>query len=836
MIYKKWAQSQKKESWARHHNTGAILCRYLDTFSHLLTHPQQGHLIQQWLENKNKQPHWKRWYALGIEFWDYLKQKKVIDFSWASTFLLDNIPSKHLKWNEVIFDMGFDMYPIEAEIISQISSKIPVKILIPLSFEKDQGKYTQSAYHIFQKNKKIKKQHTLVTENSISVRSFSTPLAEVKDITGHIRKTLDKGVAPEQITVLAPHIEDYWTCLKPFLQMEGIPFCKREVVLLSTFPSVQLWLALMQTHLSIIKYENLELIKKHIHPHTNFSLFQSRFYHANYIEQLPIELIKKQLLKNKWEMMSARDFIKWALKLNSLTNSESLISKNIKNCLTEFLKSAESFSDEILSGNDWLTFLESILKNEEITTNEEQSRGIQCLSFNALNGVQSDYIYIAGLSEQNLRWEKHNVISDFEAESIGENLGFFLKTEDSRKWEKMISQFIQQSHKETILSFSRSDFYGTHLNPSRLWLEKAQQYTVNIGNTNLPHKTLWDFYQQQNTVSEILKHRSINHSHMNLIEQSIKEDLGQQPIKYFSPKCDKRMSPSVITDYAKCPFIFASRYIFKLCDDPEHNVDIPNQYRGQLIHKLFEVLKQVKETSLSDENILQKIDQIKEEFQKNIKWLNPLVWEKEKKMLLKKAKLFLDHERKRSHVMKDYKTIEYEKEFNGYWNRDTQSLSKQGTIPFKGKIDRIDYDKSSYIIFDYKGASQAGWVAPSWEKYNHFQLALYIRAVELGLSDLKPLPVNGALYMSYKDFKYQGMALANIEPILTLSNPNQKKTSRLKSVVTLKDKENILNSIDKKVHQIISNIQEGKFQPKPQKMDICIKCRWRKLCRAPHLN
>ena len=786
LMYQKWAQSQKEETWVKHINTGTVLCHYMDAFSHLFTHPQRDSLIQEWMEKRARPPHWRQWYKLGIEFWEYLKQKKTINYSWCSSLLLDHIPFPYLKWDEIIFDMGFDIYPIEAEIILQISTKTPVKVLIPVSYENGNRAYSHLAYNTFKTNNYPKRRNTFFTSNSISVKSFASPLAEIKNITGQIRKTLDKGVSLQKITVLAPHIEPYWVCLKKFLKLEGIPVCKRDVVPLSSFYPVQLWLSIIKTHLSIIKYENLETIKSHSESHTDFNQFKSRFYYINYREQVPSELIKRDLLKNQNEMIRHEDFVSWILKFYPEREFKSFLFQSIKNCLTEFLKLTKSFQKESLSAITWLRFLESIIQTEEIIINEEQPHGIQCLSFNALSWVQSDFIYVAGLSEQNLKPEKHNFISDIDTESIEHNLGFFFKIDDPRKSERMISQLIQQDHKEIILSFSRSDFQGAPLNPSRFWLENAKQQKVFTENTDTPCNTLWDFHQRQKPIQNILKHRNINDRHIKLIEQSIKEDTGLQPIDDFFPKCNKQMSPSVLNEYAKCPFIFASKYIFRLCDEPDRDMDFPSTYRGKWIHKLFEILKQTKKPLSSDKEILQIIEEIKQEFKKDIQWLQPAIWEKEKRLLLKKANLFLEHERTKTDRMKKYKAIAYEKEFNFYWNRETQSMNKQGTIPFKGKIDRIDSDGSSYIVIDYKGRLSSGTVAPSWNKYNNFQMALYVCAVELGLPDLKALPVNGALYASYKDFQYKGLALKEIEPLLTGNKPKNKTVgpSRLKSLVT----------------------------------------------------
>ena len=112
-----------------------MLCQYMTALVHLLQHPLRDQLMEEWKKNETKDFHWIKWQNLASDFYTYLHQKKVIESSWTSAFLLDNIPFKNMKFKEIVFDLGLDMDKIEAALIQQIASQITTKVLMPFSFD-----------------------------------------------------------------------------------------------------------------------------------------------------------------------------------------------------------------------------------------------------------------------------------------------------------------------------------------------------------------------------------------------------------------------------------------------------------------------------------------------------------------------------------------------------------------------------------------------------------------------------------------------------------------------------------------------------------------------------
>ena len=501
LIYQKWALSQNLPEWQNKKETGALICNYMEALSHLLKHPERDPLLEEWLKLSNRENiYWMKWYQLAKGFWDYLNQKNIIESSWSAVFLLDSFPYEVVESKELVFDLNLDISSVEVELISQISRKINTQVLFPLCANDADRDYVDSLYRpLLEAQAKEQKEKT-PPKALWDIKKFTTPLAEVKDIVNRVSQALKSGVKPSKIAVLAPYIESYWTCLKSHLKAEGIPINKSEVTSLYSFPAIQLWLARLRTHLKDLRYENLYTIYSHQNPSADFNKLKADFYHARQIDSFPKNSYQPQHVKNLAEFVSGRDFILWAKAL--LPKRDPLLFKQVDKLLNDFLKSVDkSFVVSLHSPwQAWFSLLESNIKNKEIEIQPADTKGIHGLSFNALGWVSADFIYIAGLSGQNMK--THTLISELSQGAMREDLGFYLQSDPIDKMEKVISWFIHQQKKGGVLSYSATDFMGQALSPSRLWLEKAQQ--KNKKHFDSPGITHWDRWQKQSSLKEIL--------------------------------------------------------------------------------------------------------------------------------------------------------------------------------------------------------------------------------------------------------------------------------------------------------------------------------------------
>ena len=869
LIYQKWALSQNLPEWQSKKETGTLICNYMEALAHLLKHPQRDPLLEEWLKPSNRENiYWMKWYKLAKGFWDYLSQKNIIESSWSAVFLLDEFPYKTVDSKELIFDLNLDISNVEVELISQISKKINTKVLFPLCVNETDRDYVYSLYRPLletqAKEQKEKKNPPALWD----IKKFTTPLAEVKDIVNRVSEVLKSGVKPSEVCVLAPYIESYWTCLKSHLKAEGIPVNKSEVTSLYHFPAIQLWMARLRTHLKDLRYENLYTVYAHQNPTVDFNKLKADFYHQRQIDSFPKDSYQAKHVKNLAEFVSGRDFILWAKAL--LPKVDSVLFKEVDKLLKDFLKSVDkSFVVSTHSPwQAWFSLLETAIKNEEIEIQTADTDGIHCLSFNALAWVSADFVYIAGLSGQNIK--THTLISELSAGAVREDLGFCLQSDPIDKMEKIISWFIHQQKKGGVLSYSTTDFMGQAVSPSRLWLEKAEQ--KNKKHFDSPGLTHWDRQQQQNSLKDIIYGTELKQidktqkEKLSLIQQSIEEDLGEREPSPFCQGEIESLSPSSLESYIKCPFIFTAKKLFKLTDQPEKDIDISALDRGKMIHYLFEQIIKLKKSHTSE--ILSIIEDIKTQM-KNI---HLVIWEKEKLYLLNKAQLLIAEEERKKLFFKNYQPFFLEKDFECYWSFKEQKFSRKGDMAFKGKIDRVDRGASSltyrqtsssevsqstvipplvsnprsgslaeakpdvvfYHVIDYKSQLPTGSSAPYWEKQNNFQSAIYAQVVEQGLVDVSPPKEKAilkcALYLSYKNFEYQGLALKEPEYIQLLKSP------RKRSLVSEEEKQSLFKKVNKKINHFILNIQKGYFHPQPQSKELCKKCRWRKICRASHLN
>ena len=536
LIYKQWIQNSTLPdlSWQKTPETGQILCEFISMIAHILQYPHEHSPIKEWLDSQ-KQPriYWKKWYTLSQAFYDYLIEKKVIETSWVDSHLLDK--ELHFpQWKELIFDLGSDINPIESELIKQLSKKNNITVLAPFHYKDNAWQCSLAPYHSLLKPPYHLQHSPPPKPPSVSVKKFASMLAEIKDITVQIKKAL-KTLKPSQVSVLAPNIEDYWPCLKSHLLMEGIPFKKTKTASLISFPDIQIGLAKMWTHLSIIEYENLETL---FYSQPQYELpvtkFQAHHLHTEHINNVPPQLINKKWLRNRYSSVSAKVFTDWAKLMLPQSQSGTLHQAKTELFTFNTLKNIQ------LPFESWLTLFSSRLREQEYQIKEEKEIGIQCLSMNALNWISSDFIYIAGLSEQNLKTDKHHFISSIEADFINEDLGFIIKTQAIDKWEQSIAQFIQREHKNLILSFAASNFHGETFNPSVLWLEQAQKYK-RPAVFDSPELTNWDKQKQKKDIQEVLSRREMSLSHTQLIDQSIKEDKELKPLESFFHKRTKRI-------------------------------------------------------------------------------------------------------------------------------------------------------------------------------------------------------------------------------------------------------------------------------------------------------
>ena len=111
-------------------------------------------------------------------------------------------------------------------------------------------------------------------------------------------------------------------------------------------------------------------------------------------------------------------------------------------------------------------------------------------------------------------------------------------------------------------------------------------------------------------------------------------------------------------------------------------------------------------------------------------------------------------------------------------------------------------------------------------------MALYIEAAEQGL--IEGLPegqevISAVYYHGATCDRDKGLKLE--EKTGSLYEIEKRKTNKLNS----EQKEKLLSALREKLKETTQKMKRGEFSPEPFEYSVCETCRWRKLCRAPHL-
>src|SRR5690606_15120545 len=102
------------------------------------------------------------------------------------------------------------------------------------------------------------------------------------------------------------------------------------------------------------------------------------------------------------------------------------------------------------------------------------------------------------------------------------------------------------------------------------------------------------------------------------------------------------------------------------------------------------------------------------------------------------------------------------------------------------------------------------------------------------LETLKSVPapkVEAAYYLIPKTKERGKGFFLKSKPSLLFIEPS----SRSHSWITEEKKQELLLSSIETLAEVSLKIQQGELAPDPKHIEVCDACRWRNLCRAPHL-
>ncbi len=829
---------EKSEApWSKTSGAGLKMFEFMTHFASVLSHPACHDRMGDWFRiHIESYMRWGEWFVEAEKLWNEFRSRNLLPQAWISSLLASGnaeiLVEKGFWSQNLVIDLGPDLNSLEAEIVLQLSRRLDVTILSPQLSSKQYERLLQP-YRTFDFVQESSTKTLSIPQPNIEVRRFATMLSEVKDVTGQVREWIEKGIAPDKIAIVAPNIKYYWRCLDQYFLQEGIPLRGERGTILSDLPDIGVWMSELKLRTIEVNSEDLEqaLFSQQENVTVKFDRFKtlySRIYGNEDLERSPeiAQLVLSRPFMTK-KNMTKREFIVASLSLWPEAGHMEHLEKVVS------LIYRDGPDHVVLPSRGWVSYLTSLLQRSDLIA-EKIDVGVHCVGLDSAEDLDVEAVFFLGLSDSELRAYQMQRLDLGETQSIQALTGFLFPNTDNSRLDFKARWFIG-GQKQAVLSFPTTDFNGDTLSPSLLWLEEALKTRSKdeLEVIDSPRLSRWDALQQLE-LEEIAKSRNLNQPQTQHWTSRIRADLGEITEPGFAQNQTDHLSPSSIEDYLKCPFIFASKRLYKLLDQPDLDLDVDNSTRGRLIHKLFEkLLSQEFRYDYNESEIGQFLEdgrlEIKAEFG------DERTWKFLKAKLVELGLRFLNFEKSWRARFPQTRTVLCEADVQGFINKNNLNFEREGsseTIGFKGFIDRIDTDhKGHAVILDYKSSGTELRQYNSWLENNKLQLGLYAMAVEKGLTSLGLQDVVGASYYVSRtmDRNYGFKQIEGGDALVDLEKVGKNK-------ISIEEKNEFYELLKLKIKTVLEGIEKGEFQPNPFEPEKCPRCQWNQICRAPHLN
>jgi ATP-dependent helicase/nuclease subunit B len=821
-IVGEWLE-MKNVPWASGAGASQNLLVAIQQFLPVYLAPEGPELFKDWLaKNPNALLRMGQWFFLGYEAWNYLLDKKIIITSWVPA-ILAQLPALPQWPRNLVFDLEANLTGTEGDLIKRLDENVQVEVFMPVAEWRQRYFKVLWPYEVLIGNSFQKPENSApINVVAAEVRRWTTRMTEGKSVVAQVRAWLEAGVPIHEIAVLAPDIEEYWPLIASYFEIEGIPVNKSKVAPLHSFVEVSAWLARLRIAAKNLDSADLEIALYNSHQRFEmaFENFRSLFKRVYDFDDLKRDEELFQLFNSKLNENSrfTRDaFISWAIQCWQLGDDPGNLQLVIAHLLNETPPGIE------LAVRAWVRYLEAIAAKTEKTV-EPASDGLAFMKIESGFYQKWTHVCLIGLTESAVKGRESSMLTLSDIVQIGQDLGFYLDYPDKPRIECIADWIAANTDRTAILSFAATNFNGEPDAPSLFWLSRALASGVDIEKYSSAMPTRWDELQS---------------SELNFAEslrQAVNEDLGRLARRDLQIDAIPALSASQVERFIACPFKFTADKMLKLVDASEVDLDLDHRTRGSIQHALFEILLAEPLRLNYSENELAEIAENLRQKEKLVLG-DPRLWPAYKARLINMAQKFLDFEKDWRQKYPHTRTIGREFAFDLGFKITTGEFcpKDEGDFNFRGRIDRVDEStspatKGHLVLIDYKSSGGSLTNHGAWLKNSHLQLAFYSMIMESGLTTLGPRTVGGAFYYITKDFtRNKGMqvegASADILPIAGRGNN-----------ISSAAKEDLYAEVRAQLKTVAATIKEGRLHVKPKDQKDCPDCRWRKLCRAPHLN
>jgi len=278
---------------------------------------------------------------------------------------------------------------------------------------------------------------------------------------------------------------------------------------------------------------------------------------------------------------------------------------------------------------------------------------------------------------------------------------------------------------------------------------------------------------------------------MTMVLNGAFSELQPKEIELKQPGFDA-LSATLISSYIKCHYILLAEKILKAGKDESDDFVLNPMDGGSILHKAMELLlpRKLKGEAFDIEAELENILSSGEFKQLSH---HPL-----RKVFIKYYSSIVENAlNEESQFMQEEGLELFEREtmFN-------VKLDVTGDVPIKGRVDRIDVDKTNKKLYiaDYKTSTMPNGV--DIKSGDDIQLALYIMAMATKYPDYDL----GGYYISIKKLERTNMELLSLDEARNIFSVNGSKA--------------------------VQGIKAGIYTPKPLDPATCEKCDYRRCCGA----
>lgn len=541
------------------------------------------------------------------------------------------------------------------------------------------------------------------------------------------------------------------------------------------------------------------------------------------------------------------------------------------NEIFELLKK-EKGSKEKFKLNFYLEQIRTFSSWARFNVKEKSNYGVQVTTVNEIRGLNFDYLFISGLCDGDFPTRYNPEIffsgsfAKFEQIHQTEERYHFYQSLCSWNKKLYLTNPLLNGDKELVESnflrdfeklfattkITEENFEGIIYSKSDLLEEFGKQVSNNGSKVELPEMKGFNF-----STEEILNAIKVDESRAGQMEfpdefsgiilnADDKQTTINSALQDFS---DKQYSVSELENYAKCPYkYFAERILnLEVLEEPEEEVEAIEI--GSLLHSiLFKFYTVIKAQGITIKNCDDKT------FAKAENILFNIAEEKTSEIFFDSIYTFYEKETifgiggsKNESIL--YKFLEAERNdadeftpayFETSFGRirkdefDTELSTAEpievDDIKFRGKIDRIDFNKAanSINIIDYKLGGKKPTKDELWNGLS-LQLPFYLYAAGKLLSSKDGNKIEGELMYIYS-LKYRKDDFGKKKISLT----SKRKDVDIKAL-----NEELLESTLNHIRKYVRSITEGKFSLSPhedREKLVCGYCQFKSICRIQEVS